>query len=225
MTLDELKVKIFRDTGVPASKLIFEYLKDEIIMMTLEPGTIINEAQLSAALDVSRSPIRTALDQLEEIGLIRQDKGKKARVTTLTQSEYYMMAELRMAIEGQAAHDLSYTVTDVQIHELKRLLDEVKQGDKTKLPYPINDANFHEYIIKATGNTFLWDAYELYRLKLQRYRIFSYMNLPLDDYGRQMRSGIHEGIYYAIKTHNADAARRAAWEDARLMRMSTNLFD
>ena len=72
--------------------------------------------------------------------------------------------------------------------------------------------------------TFLIDAYEIYRAKLLRYRNFAYKHLQLDPYGRRMRSGIHKALFYAISHHDADAARRAAVDDAVLMRMSTNLF-
>jgi DNA-binding GntR family transcriptional regulator len=225
MTLAELKKEIYKDSGISASKLIYDYFTEEIVQLRIAPGASINEVKFSAALDISRSPVRTALDQLEEVGLIKQERGKQAKVTTLSQTEYYMMSELRMAVEGQAACSLAYTITDEEIREMRALLEKVKQGEQADLPYPVNDANYHEYIIRTTQNKFLISAYELYRTKLIRYRNFSYKHLKMDIYGKRMRYGIHEAIFYAISRHDAESARRAAIDDALIMRMSTNLFE
>lgn len=224
MTIEALKQAICADTGVSVSKLVYDFLTEEIVQMRIAPGEMINEVKFSSALEISRSPIRTALDQLEANGLIRQEKGRRAQVTELTQSEYYLLSELRMAVEGQAAYSLAYTVTAEEVRTLGRLLKEVSLLHKAQLPYPQNDTNFHEYIIRATQNNFLYSAYELYRLKLIRYRIYTYQKIKLDSYGRRMRNGIHAAIYNAIRLHNAEAARNAALEDAALMRTSTNLF-
>ena len=224
MTLEGLKEAIYVDNGLSATKLIYDYLMEEIVQLRIAPEMTISEVKYSSALNISRSPIRAALDRLEDDGLITREKGKQAIVTPLSQAEYYAMSELRMAVEGQAAYSLAYTISDRGILELKALLEPLNKPGKTALPYPLNDTKFHEYIIRATQNTFLIDAYEIYRAKLLRYRNFAYKHLQLDPYGRRMRSGIHKALFYAISHHDADAARRAAVDDAVLMRLSTNLF-
>ena len=144
MTLEGLKEAIYVDNGLSATKLIYDYLMEEIVHLRIAPEMTISEVKYSSALNISRSPIRAALDRLEDDGLITREKGKQAIVTPLSQAEYYAMSELRMAVEGQAAYSLAYTISDRGILELKALLEPLNKPGKTALPYPLNDTKFHE---------------------------------------------------------------------------------
>lgn len=56
-----------RGSGV---KLVYDILRDEILSLTLPPGTPIDEIQLSERMEMSRTPIREALVRLATEGLV-----------------------------------------------------------------------------------------------------------------------------------------------------------
>ena len=56
------------------SVIVFSILEDAILSSELPPGAKLNVTRLSAELDVSSSPVREAIDQLCESGLVREEK-------------------------------------------------------------------------------------------------------------------------------------------------------
>lgn len=63
---------------------VFQFLADAIIDGTLEQGERIRDAELAEKLNVSRMPIREALQRLERIGLIEMMPSRFTRVTIVT---------------------------------------------------------------------------------------------------------------------------------------------
>ncbi|WP_203137492.1 GntR family transcriptional regulator [Microbacterium sp. JZ31] len=63
---------------------VFRYLAQAIIDGTLEQGERIRDADLAEQLNVSRMPIREALQRLERIGLVEMMPSRYTRVTVVT---------------------------------------------------------------------------------------------------------------------------------------------
>ncbi|MER7798247.1 GntR family transcriptional regulator [Microbacterium sp. NPDC096154] len=63
---------------------VFQFLGAAIIDGTLEQGERIRDAELAEKLNVSRMPIREALQRLERIGLVEMMPSRYTRVTTVT---------------------------------------------------------------------------------------------------------------------------------------------
>ena len=87
-------------------ELALEYLRKSIIDGTLKMGQILSERKISEELGVSKSPVREALAQLRDEGLINIEPQKGARVFSLSDDEVSQICDFRLAIE-MAAFELA----------------------------------------------------------------------------------------------------------------------
>ncbi|MCB0025436.1 MAG: GntR family transcriptional regulator, partial [Caldilinea sp.] len=78
---------------------VTEILRQLIIEGTLAPGTEFNQAQIAEQLGVSRGPIREALGQLEQEGLLQSVPYKGVIVTPLTRKYVEELYSVRTALE------------------------------------------------------------------------------------------------------------------------------
>src|ERR1700733_8234926 len=63
---------------------VFDRLRTWIEDGQLEPGEVIKDIELAAVLGVSRTPVREALQMLEQHGLVETRPGRPTRVTETT---------------------------------------------------------------------------------------------------------------------------------------------
>ena len=57
-------------------------IREAILRLELRPGAVLDEADLAATMNVSRTPVREAIIQLISDGLVER-QGRKALVATL----------------------------------------------------------------------------------------------------------------------------------------------
>lgn len=107
---------------------VFEFLGAAIIDGTLEQGERIRDAELAEKLNVSRMPIREALQRLERIGLVEMMPSRFTRVTIVTDeivqaslayAGYKCGIELRSALPD---------MTDEQVDRALEMLDAMEAG-------------------------------------------------------------------------------------------------
>lgn len=67
---------------------LLQHLLDRIDLGTLNPGDVIDEAELVATFGVSRTPVREAVLQLEALGLVRRLPRKGATIFRPTLEEF-----------------------------------------------------------------------------------------------------------------------------------------
>src|SRR4051812_32626927 len=81
---------------------VADRIRDAIFGGAYRPGAQLREVELSAALDVSRGPVREALLRLEREGLVRSAWHRGATVTTLSAGDVAELYSLRGALEHLA---------------------------------------------------------------------------------------------------------------------------
>lgn len=59
-----------------AASRAYEYLLQQTVTFGIRPGDRVNEVQIAAALNMSRAPVREALNRLVTQGLVRSEGGK-----------------------------------------------------------------------------------------------------------------------------------------------------
>ena len=87
-------------------ELALEYLRNRIVDGTFQMGQVLSERKISEELGVSKSPVREALAQLRDEGLVDIEPQKGARVFTLSEEEVIQICDFRQAIES-ASFDLA----------------------------------------------------------------------------------------------------------------------
>jgi len=127
---------------------VYRILRQEIIDGTLEPGTRLLENDLVQRLNVSRTPIREALNQLSKEGLVEIIPRKGTYVRRWTLEEALEILLLREVLEGLAARLATEHLNPQDLEQLESYLESYRRGE---IRYTESDRRFHEHIVTACG--------------------------------------------------------------------------
>ena len=192
----------------PLWQVIYSYLKREIITLRLAPGDKLMESRIALAMDVSRSPVKRALEQTG-----------KPRVSPITKQDLQHLACARLEIDGQSAKVAAKRITPADLAEMERLLNQFKvyTDDFSFYRFAVLDDQFHGIIYKACGNPYLQSMYAVIRPGLLRYRYYSMAVYPNKEELFKSTYICHGAIYYAMKHHLSEVARTEVQQDAARM--------
>lgn len=205
------------------SEALCTCLRNEIILLHLKPGDTINESKLSSQLNISRSPIKMALDTLVSEGFIVRPKGKMAVVSNLSQKDYHDIMEARIAIESQAAYLAAKKITDKELSQLKILLKKfdlsAKNSDSSL--FEQCDFHFHKIIVQTARNPYLLNMHQLIEPKLCRYR--NCLVTVYSEHGPRYGTPTHHhiAVYNALSSHFSSIAQDEMIKD--ISRMNRNI--
>lgn len=198
------------DNYKPLRELVFESLREAIIMGNLRPGERLMEIQLAEQMGVSRTPVREAIRKLELEGLVVMVPRKGAYVAGLSIKDIADVFEIRKALEGLAAELAADRISDEEIENLERVLHRLADSvEHKKLDEFIDvDTEFHAVLFQAGRNDRLSQMISNLREQIHRFR-----NTSLSMPGR-MTAALeeHRKIVEAISQHDVDEAKRLAQE-------------
>ena len=78
---------------------IYSTLFDRIITGEYPAGTKLKQEDIATEFNISRSPVRTVLQQLDQDGLVQLSPNKGARVLPFTADEIEEIYEIRKSLE------------------------------------------------------------------------------------------------------------------------------
>ena len=121
------------------------------------PGQRLTEEDLARDLGVSRSPVREALVQLEQAGLVVNPAARGTFVRTFTAREIRELFSLRAGIETMAAELALPHLAEADLQRFEQILD--RKGDAYQhgdIPATVEcDLEFHEAIVRAADHHLL----------------------------------------------------------------------
>ncbi|OZI66908.1 GntR family transcriptional regulator [Bordetella genomosp. 11] len=154
--------------AMPRGETVFRQLLQEIYTGRFPQGAVVNELELAKRLNVSRGPVREAVQRLQGIGVITRTPFMKARVIKLSVNTMIELFEVRAALEGMACKLATERMSDEDLDELEHALhgDFLKDQDA---PSSLPRFDFHARVAQGSGNSRLIDAlrqdnYSLLRL-------------------------------------------------------------
>lgn len=141
---------------------VYNILKDAILTKKLSPGSQIIENTISTHLQVSRTPIRSAMNQLADEGLIEMIPNRGAYVINPTRDEIVQAYELRKELEVMAVKKSLGQFTKKDFVEINALIQLEKKALAAKNfeSYLEINTKFHLLITKKCNNIFLIDFIE-----------------------------------------------------------------
>ena len=153
-------------------ELALEHLRDSIVDGRLKMGQTLSERGISEELGVSKSPVREALAQLRDEGLVSIEPQKGARVFTLSVSEVTQMCDFRQAIETATFELALHRDPQGLSTELNQVVDrmEAERTQGNESGYLQLDTAFHQAIFKHAGNDYLTASYTRYVGKIAALR-------------------------------------------------------
>jgi DNA-binding GntR family transcriptional regulator len=136
----------------PRSDGVYDRVRTDIVHGTLRPNQRLVEVELAEALDVSRTPVREALQRLTLERLVRRERGGWV-VHEHSPQEIREIYEVRAALEGHAAFLAAGRATAAELQALDAIYPP---GDAAAELAPdvqveLNE-RFHDGVIAAAGN-------------------------------------------------------------------------
>src|ERR1700759_3615130 len=119
---------IARETNTLKSQVAAK-LRDAIICGEYLPGERLNEAQLAKTFQVSRIPIREALIQLWESGLVMQSDKRGHYVTMLSREDIDNINGVRLTLEAEAVVLARKKMSAEIVAKLQNVVDRMKTAD------------------------------------------------------------------------------------------------
>lgn len=132
----------------------YEQIKERIVSGEWTGGTFLTEKFLSDLLQMSKTPIRSALDRLEMNGLVKLSPKQGIIVQEVSLKKVFEIYELRLSLETFAARHLTGKLNkdhfDLFDINLKDQADAIRNDDIMR--YVELDGKFHEMLISGLDN-------------------------------------------------------------------------
>lgn len=152
---------------------VYNILQKGIENGTLKPGERIREDKLAAKLAVSKTPLRIALHQLKESGLVRIDPRLGIYLAVPSESEVATLIEMREVLEGLAARHAARKICDKQIAKLRGCFSAFEENTlaNDRQAYAAADHKFHRLLVAASESPELINSLKIINLRLHLNRL------------------------------------------------------
>ncbi len=181
---------------------VFECLRTSIVSGDLSPGQRIVEADLAKQLEVSKSPVREAILQLKQDGLvIDAPKGRGVVVAPLKPNDVREIYAVREALETLAVRILASDPQPDRLAPLQAIVARMRQAyneGNVQRQFEL-DVEFHTALCAATGNRRLQDLFASLRPDVQRIFLFAVNAMTLEGPDApEVALAEHEALLQAI---------------------------
>ncbi|KML37341.1 MULTISPECIES: GntR family transcriptional regulator [Bacillaceae] len=137
----------------PLYQQIYDIIKSSILAGELKPGEKVNVSQLAEKYNISRTPLREALRQLQIEGLLVQDH-LGLSVVKLEETDFKDLYECRLMLEPKIMGLILKTVANEELEAIEKVLlnaeSAFKEGNLLQL-LELN-AQFHDWLLEASPN-------------------------------------------------------------------------
>ena len=199
-------------------------IKENILNLTYPPGMTLTEAMLTKELDMSRSPVRTAIHMLQTEGLIVSDYYKSMMVREITDKDIQELYQLRELLEGAAFKEI---FTSGRQEEYSYRIEEkvvrmcAASGDL--YDWEVADPAMHMEIISIFENERINRIYEnnlSELIRIGQYSIKNGMRIPrtnenLKKMVQYMRKNNYEKAFEILKADHFGTGKDSALKGAR----------
>lgn len=158
--------------GNSKKEIAYNYLKEGILSGDIAPGSPVSEMAIAQELEISRTPLREAMRELEREGLMVSYPDRGSFVTSVTPSEVDEIYEIRSLIESWC---LNKGFDRLNRDELKRLKDEFRTAydmNDWEL-FHIADRRFHEMIVDSAASPRIRNFMNILNAQTERIRRIS----------------------------------------------------
>lgn len=187
---------------------VLTILREMISTGKVAPGQHLKEAELAAALNVSRGPVREALTQLEAEGQVELRRHRGAFVSTLTRVDVEEVHTLRTAIERLAGERACVRMGTVQFAAMDEVLGQMRGATRTISPQEAVrlDLEFHDIIYASCDHQRVQRVWKSIRSQVSFFLHTRNVNFP--DF-TQVGHPEHLELRNALSLADPQAAREA----------------
>lgn len=141
----------------PLADKAYQQIKDWIKRHRLKPGSRLVIGDLAGQLNMSRTPVREALNRLEQELLVEHQPMRGFVVKTVDLDELADLFELRRTLEVLAARQAAERINRAQLDKIGAILDLIQSmfGKSPNHEVLEKEQQFHIEIMLASGNRHL----------------------------------------------------------------------
>ena len=175
------------------------------------------ETRIAEEFGVSQAPVREALRDLEQLGLVVHESFRGCSVREISAADLLEAYPVRAALEGLAARLAAERIEEDDLDRLAGLIDAMRQASAARDPLAETtaDSEFHATIVRAADNAVLTRQWEQL---LPHARTFISLTLPASAHGdlaerhrpilEALRHRDPQLVETAMHEHLADVADR-----------------
>lgn len=181
-------------------------LADDIVHGRIAPGEQLDEARLATLFDVSRTPIREAIRQLEAIGLAEARPHRGAVAATISAARLDEMFAVMAELEAICARCSAQFMTPAERHKLEALQAEGSEliASGSVSDYSEYNSRFHDTIYAGSHNGYLAEL----TLSVRR-RVAPFRRAQFESLGRMSKSHLEHGrVVKAVVRGDGEAAAK-----------------
>ena len=180
-------------------------LRQMLVENQIPPGAKLNERELSAVLEVSRTPLREAIKMLAAEGLVELLPNRGAIAVSLDENDVMNTFEVMAGLEALSGALAAERITDAELAEIRamhfEMLAAYTRADLSNY-YRLN-ASIHAAINAAAKNPVLTGTYNQVNARLQALRFRS--NQDGEKWKRAMKE--HDRMIEALSERDAAGMR------------------
>ncbi|MCA9835945.1 MAG: GntR family transcriptional regulator [Trueperaceae bacterium] len=186
----------------------YDRIKDAIRHAELKPGEPLSETRLSKLLGISRTPVREALQQLVQEGLVETAPGQTVTVASRSIQDVLDVVHIRSLLEPELVRLAAESISKTQIEQLEAIILKLEEAAKNHdlAAWAKVDVRFHEIIKEACPNKLLGQT--VVQLKNRVHQVAN-----IDTHTNPERlvacTQEHRDIFNAIKARDGNKARQA----------------
>ncbi len=154
------------------SQKAYETILNRIIKREFPVNTVLQERRLAEMLDISRTPVRNALNRLENEGFIARNGGRTPVVKEFSIQELVETLHIRRVLESEATRLATGKIPQSELDEIEHL---VKALLLKKVPDSEEDwaadSLIHDTIARYSGNNTMADYIRTLRLKTHMFHL------------------------------------------------------
>ena len=162
--------KPIKKKTISVGRRVYETLRRQIVSLELPPGSALSENELSAVLEVSRTPIREAILLLIQDGLVQVFPKVGTFVSKVDPEAVAEAQFLREAVEVASLRSLKYPLDSDAVGALRDLLDRQDAASGDAAAFFVLDEQFHESLMTLAGHRGLWATVSQAKAHLDRAR-------------------------------------------------------
>jgi DNA-binding GntR family transcriptional regulator len=189
---------------------VFEYISHEIHTGSLKPNQKLNENSICEILQVSRTPVREALIQLADEGILNKNPRKGFTVNQVSINKVKEIYSIIGVLEGFAASLSVNNITEEDLKIMSEYIDEmyinINNGNYNS--YYQLQLKFHNTFLKRCGNSELAELIDELKMKFIKQ---SYIINKNDDNLAAVLTETndeHKEIYKLLKSKDAEGVEK-----------------
>lgn len=190
----------------PARDYALRFLKHNILSLHLAPGSMISTTEISDMTGISRTPVREAMQELENSGILEIFPQAGSRISYIDYSVIHEASDIRLLLETSVVSQACEIGLGPEWET--RFLDNLERQrrilDKDDAPgFMELDLEFHRLLYETTNRLFTYQTLESCMWHFNRLRTLSFNAVSVGKFHAD-----HAGIFDAVKTGDKAAAKK-----------------